>query len=45
MHNMTLYNSNIDPVNDKVYTKFDLILFIHSRDTEQKTIFDSYQGP
>ena len=49
LQKMTLYNSNIDLVNDKVYTKvytkFDLILSIHSQDIEQKPISDIYQGP
>ena len=44
LQNMTLYNSNIDLVNDKVYTKFDLILSIHSQDIEQKPISHIYQG-
>ena len=42
---MTLYNSNIDLVNDKVYTKFGEILSIHSQDIEQKPISDIFQGP
>ena len=29
-----IYNSNIDLVNDDVYTKFGLILSIRSQDTE-----------
>ena len=33
---MTLYNTNIDLINDKVYTKFGQILSIHSQDIEQK---------
>ena len=40
---MTLYNTNIDLVNDKVYTKFGQILSIHSQDIEQKPISDIYQ--
>ena len=36
---MTIYNTNIDHVNDKVYTKFGKILFIHSQDIETKTNF------
>ena len=31
-----IYNSYVDPVNDNVYTKFGLILFIHSQDIERK---------
>ena len=42
---MTFYNTNIDLVNDKVYTKFGKILSIHSQDIEQKTISDIFQGP
>ena len=30
----TIYNTNIDLVNDDVYTKFGLILSIHSQDVE-----------
>ena len=37
---MTIYKTNIDHVNDKVYTKFSLILSIHSQNIEQKPIFD-----
>ena len=40
-----IYNSNIDFVNDNVYTKFGLILFIRSQDIEQKPISDVNQGP
>ena len=43
--NDRLYNTNIDLVNDKVYTKFGQILYIHSQDIEQKPISDIYQGP
>ena len=42
---MSLYNTNIDLVNDKVYTKFGLTLYIHSQDIEQKPISEIYQGP
>ena len=42
---MTLYNTNIDLVNDKVYTKFGRTLSIHSQDIEQKPISDINQGP
>ena len=41
---ISLYNTNIDLVNDKVYTKFGQILSIHSQDIEQKPISDIYQG-
>ena len=30
----TIYNTNVDLVNDDVYTKFGLILSIHSQDIE-----------
>ena len=40
-----IYNSNIDLVNDNVYTKFGLNLFIRSQDIEQKPISDINQGP
>ena len=40
-----IYNTNIDPVNDNVYTKFGLILFILSQDIEQKPNSDINQGP
>ena len=30
----TIYNTNVDLVNDDVYTKFGLILPIHSQDIE-----------
>ena len=45
LQKMTFYKSNIDLVNDKVYTKFGLILSIHSKDIEQKPMSDIYQGP
>ena len=40
-----IYNSNIDLVNDNVYTKFGLNLFIRSQDIEQKPNSDVNQGP
>ena len=40
-----IYNTNIDLVNDNVFTKFGLILSIHSKDFEQKPISDINQGP
>ena len=42
-----IYNTNIDIVNDNVFTKFGLILSIRSQDTctEQKPNFDVNQGP
>ena len=41
----TIYNTNVDLVNDDVYTKFGLILFIRSQDMEQKPNSDINQGP
>ena len=40
-----IYNTNIDLVNDNVFTKFDLILSIRSQDIEQKPNSDINQGP
>ena len=40
-----IYNSKIDFVNDNVYTKFGLNLFICSQDIEQKPNSDINQGP
>ena len=40
-----IYNSNIDLVNDNVYTKFGLNLFILSQDIMQKPNSDVNQGP
>ena len=39
------YNTNVDLVNDNVFSKSGLILSIRSRDTEQKPNFDVNQGP
>ena len=39
------YNTNIDLVNDNVFTKFGLILSIRSQDIEQKPNSDINQGP
>ena len=39
-----IYNSNIDFVNDNVYTKFGLNLSIRSQDIEQKPNSDVNQG-
>ena len=41
----TIYNTDVDLVNDDVYTKFGLILSIHSQDIEQKPNSDINQGP
>ena len=40
----TIYNTNVDLVNDDVYTKFGLILSIRSQDIEQKPNSDINQG-
>ena len=40
-----IYNTNIDLVNDNVFTKFGLILSIRSKDIEQKLNSDINQGP
>ena len=40
-----IYNTNIDLVNDNVFTKFGLILSIHSKDIEQNPNSDINQGP
>ena len=40
-----LYNTNIDLVNDNVYAKFGLNLFILSQNIEQKLNSDVNQGP
>ena len=40
-----IYNTNVDLVNDNVFTKFGLILSILSQDIEHKPISDANQGP
>ena len=40
-----IYHTNLDFVTDNVYTNFDLILSIRSKDIEQKPNFDVNQGP
>ena len=40
-----IYNTNVDLVNDNVYTKFGLNLSIRSQDIEQKPNYDVNQGP
>ena len=40
-----IYNTNVDLVNDNVYTKFGLNLSIRSQDIEQKPVSDVNQGP
>ena len=39
-----IYNTNIDLVNDNVFTNFGLILLIRSQDIEQKPNSDVNQG-
>ena len=41
----TLYNHNVDLVNDNVYTNFGLNQSIHFQDIEQKLNSDVNQGP
>ena len=40
-----IYNTNVDLVNDNVYTQFCLNLYIRSQDIEQKPNSDVNQGP
>ena len=40
-----IYNTNVDLVNDNVFTKFGIILSIRSPDIEQKPNSDINQGP
>ena len=40
-----IYDTNIDLVNDTVYTKFGLNLYILSQDIEQNPNSDINQGP
>ena len=40
-----VYNTNVDLVNDNVYTKFGLNWSIRFRDIEQKLYSDVNQGP
>ena len=40
-----IYNTNIDLVNDNVYTKFGLNRSIHFQDIEEKLNSDVNQGP
>ena len=40
-----IYNTNVDLVNDNVYTKFGLNRSIRFQDIEQKLNFDLNQGP
>ena len=41
----TIYDTDVDLVNDDVYTKSGLILSIRSQDIEQKQNSDINQGP
>ena len=41
----TIYFTNVDLVNDDVYTKFGLILSMRSQDIEEKPNSDINQGP
>ena len=45
LHKTLIYNTNIDLVNDNVYTKFGFNLSIRSQDIEQKPNSDINQGP
>ena len=45
LRNLTLYNPNLDTINVNVYTKFDKILSIGSKDIERKRNFEINQGP
>ena len=40
-----IYNTNVDLVNDNVYTKFGLNMSIRSQDIEQKPNSNFNQGP
>ena len=42
---MTIYNPNVDLVNDNVYTKFCLDKSIYSQDIKQKLNSEVNQGP
>ena len=44
MQKTKIYNTNIDLVNDNVFTKFGLILSIRSQDIEQSQILTSIKG-
>ena len=44
MRKTKMYITNVDFVNDNVYTKFGLNLFIRSQDIEQKPNSDVNQG-
>ena len=42
---MMLYNPNLDLINDNMYTKFKLMLSIHSQDIERNPNSYVNQGP
>ena len=44
MQKTKIYNTNVDLVNDNLYTKFGLNLSIRSQDMEQKQILTSIKG-
>ena len=45
LHKTKIYNTNVDLVNDNVYTKFGLNLSIRSQEIDQKPKSDANQGP
>ena len=45
LRKIMIYNTNIDLVNDNVYTKFGLNRSIRFQDIEQKLNSDGNQGP
>ena len=45
LRKLKIYNTNVDLVNDNVFTKFGLILSILSQDIMQKPNSDVKQGP
>ena len=45
LQKMTIYDTNVDLVNDNVYKTFGQILSMHSQDIEQKLKSDASQGP
>ena len=45
LRKIKIYNTNVDLVNDNVFTKFGLTLSIRSQDIEQKPNADVNQGP
>ena len=45
LRKITIYNTNVDLLNDNVFTKFGLSLSFCSQDIEQKPNSDVNQGP